>query len=415
MIHKLLIWVLFTLIAIGNLSAQQYDTISITVTNGMNISKICSKYSMNIADFRRINNKQNDVIHEGDIFKVLKAKDISENPIKTENDEKSTNEKKLINAANTQINNVKYTYKCEKCGKSFDTETEIKDGEKKICDECRQNENHNTMIVIIGILILLLAVFWRTKYWDRFKVKKKETVFVILIIVGILFVLLSWSFIRTLFVWLIIITTGIVIILFLIKKINSKKKQDAPSFSTDDIESLNRRIKDLEQEIEQLKEKNNQLKRKNASLSKEKTDLIEENILLGERIENQKYNSRNVRQNTEGSSNVERRGEQYPTNNGTTVGSTMLYAEAILDGVLMKVRDRIGEDTIFVLELQNKDVASLNIIQSVYQRILANSAYIDGCDKQITGNTTVKVIPGKAICNDQGKWIVSEKPIVIIS
>ena len=136
--------------------------------------------------------------------------------------------------------------------------------------------------------------------------------------------------------------------------------------------------------------------------------------ILGERIDNQKYISQNPLGNPGTSSKVESRDKNYPANE-TAVGSHKLYAEAIMDGVLMKVRDKIGDDTIFELELQNKDIASLTILPSVYQRIIANSAYIDGCDKQITGNTIVKVTPGKAICNDQGKWIVSEKPIVFIS
>lgn len=335
------------------------------------------------------------------------------------NNIKSSNEERQLIALETtisqQVDSVKDNqYTCDKCGKSFKTKKIIRESQKKICDDCRQKENRNLIIRIIGVLILLIAGIWRVKFWDRFKFKRKESIFVIMIMGGILVALLSWSFIRTMFKWLIITAVSIAIFFFFIKVIISKKKTAATNSSTDDIEFLKRRINDLEREIEHLKAQNKQLAQKNDSLSKENSNLFEENIELGERIENQKFISRNPPQDSEASSKVERRDKKHLVND-TTIGSQRLYAEAIMDGVLMKVRDKIGDDTLFELELQNKNVASLNILPSVYQRILANIAYIDGCEKQITGNTTVKVTPGKAICNDQGKWIVLEKPVVFIS
>ena len=409
MIKKKHIIISVLLFTVGLSSIRAQDTVEYTVKNGETAWGIAQKHSMKLEQFKKLNDfdeKKTNSLGVGQKVKVLS------------NDQQSTIEstkepsKKTIEEPNEsdEKNNVSINPLTQ--GQTVSKN----DGRKRVCNDGKSDDKNDPkpLILVIGLFILSAASVWRIRYWNRFKVKRKEFIFVIMIMFGILIALLSWNFIRVLFKGLIIIAICVVVCFFLIKRIGSKKKPTVTSSSTDDVESLKRRINDLEREIEHLKAQNKQLAQKNDSLSKENSNLFEENIELGERIENQKFISRNPPQDSEASSKVERRDKKHLVND-TTIGSQRLYAEAIMDSVLMKVRDKIGDDTLFELELQNKNVASLNILPSVYQRILANIAYIDGCEKQITGNTTVKVTPGKAICNDQGKWIVSEKPIVFIS
>lgn len=416
--YRLFICILITFFVIGNISAQQYDTITHTVQKNETIGKICEQYEMTASDFRSINNNiRNDLIIEGKKYKVLRKKD----------ERKDQEPTILLNnesfAATSQANIKKTTdttakrreYKCEVCGKSFHTNNPIKNGRKKVCSDCKQTGSHNTLIMIIGLFVVFATVIWRMKFWDTIRIKKKECVFISLILLGILVTLLSWSVIRTLFVWLITISIIIAGCYFVIRKIQNKGKETVDKPYTNNTDALKRHLKELEKEIELLKDTNSKLKRKADALAKENKELIDENFALKERInDTTQPTPRKTTSAQSPSSTNEKFSKETVSINDENV-PRKLYAEAIMDGVLMKVRENMGSDSIFELDLQNKDVASLSIIQSVYQRVLANSAYIEGCDKQITGNTTVKVTPGKVICNDQGKWIVLEKPVVIIS
>ena len=95
-----------------------------------------------------------------------------------------------------------------------------------------------------------------------------------------------------------------------------------------------------------------------------------------------------------------------------------LYSDCIVDGYFNRVSERPDEDTVFelVLDEENKSMASVNVYQGAHRRIIANPAFIDGCEKQIVGNSNVNV-ENKGIAEkdaDNGKWRLIKAPIIEI-
>lgn len=94
------------------------------------------------------------------------------------------------------------------------------------------------------------------------------------------------------------------------------------------------------------------------------------------------------------------------------------YSDCIVDGYFNRVSERPDEDTVFelVLDDENKSMASVNVYQGAHRRIIANPAFIDGCEKQIVGNSNVNV-ENKGIAEkdaDNGKWRLIKAPIIEI-
>ena len=153
----------------------------------------------------------------------------------------------------------------------------------------------------------------------------------------------------------------------------------------------------MESTNKELEKMIDSLKKQNSAVKKEKEEYLNENIELGKMIDELKS----------------RRMEADNTVEDTPVDK--LYAESILDGILRRVKEKKSEDSIFELDLVDGNNAALSILPSAYPRILANSAYIEGCDNHILGKSSIAVTNGKAERNDQGKWVVTEKPQVVIS
>lgn len=94
-----------------------------------------------------------------------------------------------------------------------------------------------------------------------------------------------------------------------------------------------------------------------------------------------------------------------------------LYADSIVNGRFNKVRQQPDDDTIFELELKsgNDGRALVRIYEGAYRRILANPSFLDGCDRQMIGNSSVEIQrEGVAERDENDKWIMSVKPSVII-
>jgi hypothetical protein len=98
--------------------------------------------------------------------------------------------------------------------------------------------------------------------------------------------------------------------------------------------------------------------------------------------------------------------------------SLTLYADSIFDGKFNRVRETPNEDTIFELKLSHAGDTRAYVVvyREAYRKVIANPAYLEGCEKQILGNNTVKMQrEGVATKDDSGNWIISKKPEVQIS
>lgn len=96
--------------------------------------------------------------------------------------------------------------------------------------------------------------------------------------------------------------------------------------------------------------------------------------------------------------------------------SMMLYGDFINNGYFSRVKENPDDDTNFELHLINERRASFIVYRPAYPRIVSNpSAFLQGCEKQILGNTTVSIIrEGTAMKDDNGKWrIVDELKVEI--
>lgn len=264
--------------------------------------------------------------------------------------------------------------------------------------------------IVVSIIVFVVAFWVRKRYWNKIIIKNKETVFKVVIALGILLAFLSITGIRKLLLWMMGIAVVGVSSSFLIRKFTDKNQQKGHKIADiNELGQLRKKVSEQEQEISRQDAIINQLNQKINKLEKEKKDLFEQNIELGKRLEGINYISKN-----KDSLNKHIQNESCHANSANGIGGDKLFAETILDGVLLKVKDKINEDSIFELDIQSKDTAVLNILSSAHKRILANSAFIHGCDKQIIGNTNISVTPGKAILREDGRWEVTVKPVVII-
>lgn len=86
---------------------------------------------------------------------------------------------------------------------------------------------------------------------------------------------------------------------------------------------------------------------------------------------------------------------------------TLLYADSIIDGKFSHVWEKENEDTIFVLKLENEATASITLSERAHKKILANASYLEGCEKQMIGSTSVETVrEGIAQKSSNGKWYV---------
>lgn len=106
------------------------------------------------------------------------------------------------------------------------------------------------------------------------------------------------------------------------------------------------------------------------------------------------------------------KGESKPIK--PTKTDNILYGDFIIDGLFSSVTKEPNEDTVFELHVNN-DYADILIYQQAKRRIIANPAYLDGCEVQYVGKNDV-VIEAKGLAQLQtdGKWKVINVLKVII-
>jgi hypothetical protein len=108
---------------------------------------------------------------------------------------------------------------------------------------------------------------------------------------------------------------------------------------------------------------------------------------------------------------------EKPVVHSTAVPATTLYADSIFDGFFNKTKETPNEETVFELHLHNAQNATFTIYHSAKQRIIANPAFLEGCDKQVLANGQNVKIANEGVAQRQsdGKWKVISKLNVIIN
>lgn len=96
---------------------------------------------------------------------------------------------------------------------------------------------------------------------------------------------------------------------------------------------------------------------------------------------------------------------------------SVLYAKSIVDNCLCNVTPQPNGNTIFELHLNGANQAELCLYSGALKRIVANPAFIDGCDKQVINNDkNVEVRSTGLVRKDpiSGRWQVIRKMDILI-
>lgn len=164
------------------------------------------------------------------------------------------------------------------------------------------------------------------------------------------------------------------------------------------LRDLNLKIKNKEKEISKLL-------LDNKNLENQRLELLEENISLGETI------------NKLEELQISRQIVSDETNSVVVNGTNTLYANSIYGGFFNKVTTDYDENTVFVLQNDNNGFAFFDVFPKAEGRILANSSFLDGCDKQVLPDAQ-RVLTnnkGEAVLQADGKWRVIKKLSVTVS
>ena len=95
----------------------------------------------------------------------------------------------------------------------------------------------------------------------------------------------------------------------------------------------------------------------------------------------------------------------------------VLYADAIIDGKFNRVKEQPNADTIFELRLSKpgETRASVILYEGAYQLVKQRPEFLEGCEKQILGTTTVSILrEGIAQKDGNGQWIITTTPEIEI-
>lgn len=200
---------------------------------------------------------------------------------------------------------------------------------------------------------------------------------------------------------------GIIFYKFLfVNKLHNTLKQT--TIDLDLVKNELQKTKGKFNEITRLKARVQSLEKEKRELVAKNTSLLEENVTLGENIDSMKESlcveaTQHVTEEQSSKSS-----DKQPKN---------LYAETIIDDYFVKVSDTPTEDTVFVLNMIDENEASFTIYTPAYQRVIANPAFLEGCDKQVLAVTMQIDIDSKGIARQDfsnGKWKIINKLNVII-
>lgn len=168
----------------------------------------------------------------------------------------------------------------------------------------------------------------------------------------------------------------------------------------------------FENELREVRREVGRLNDKNRLLNVEKDELEKNNQKL--RAEIYTY-----QQKQKVSTNANEQSDTTPQQQENSISQPqLLYADAIVDGKFNRVKEQPDDDTIFQLKLTKEGDLQAKVIvyESAYRRVIARPSFLDGCEKQILGNSTVTMLrEGSATKDESGKWSLTTIPEVRIS
>lgn len=182
----------------------------------------------------------------------------------------------------------------------------------------------------------------------------------------------------------------------------------------DDLDEANEKIRELKSGYrtnEQLQANNNngkvkELEEQNKKLKKDNDDLRFELLKLQQKTSQPEPGNNNA---------PDEGGQPFPPVKPEMPQIINLYSDCIVDGLFNRVTEHPDDDTVYELVLDDDNNASVVIYSRAERRIIANPAFIDGCEKQIVGNSSVNVEQkGVAAKDDNGRWRLVVAPIIAI-
>lgn len=201
------------------------------------------------------------------------------------------------------------------------------------------------------------------------------------------------------------------VVLFLVLLFLHKRK------FKNEIDEINKRIDNKRKdEISKIQEELSSLKMSSSTSSQKKHEE------LCKKIENLEAQVAKLQRNQSEPSRAESRTMSPDMSNSQRqpeVQKTIsLFSDFIDDGVFNNVKKAPNDDSVFELVLSNEDANTAKVIvyPSAYKRVIANPSFLEGCEKQILGETDVIIEREGTAEKDSstGEWKVVTPLSVII-
>jgi len=280
------------------------------------------------------------------------------------------------------------------------------------------------MLVIIPIVGLFVCIIIRWKFWNKIKrIKQRKAIFYGITAFFVLMLLFThFKIVRIIVITVIVIFILLFIIYYMINnekysysKISKKEKYTIINYKHN-YEKLKEKYQALDAEYKHLKESNNaeikEWKRKYGELEREKDKLLNENIELGKENEAYKCNSKFNTNSITGQKGID---ISFDKENIEDTFTSVLYADAIIDGYFNRLSKTPNADTIFEMHLQNAKMATFSIFFGAEQLIIKRPEFLEGCEKQVLNNAqNIRIeSEGTARLNVNLKWEII-KPLNIV-
>ena len=201
-----------------------------------------------------------------------------------------------------------------------------------------------------------------------------------------------------------------------IKSSNSKKKSERENTKELEcnIKEPDKTINNLTKEKTNLENKYNETLKKYKGLVGEYNKLADDYNKLADDYNKLRSKYISIKNNKEIKPQIIPGTEVIETKEVPKKKAAILYSDFVVDGFFNKVTSEPNDDTVFELHIKD-NYADILIYDGAKKRIIANPAYLDGCDCQIIGNQCID-IEEKGIAQNQinDKWKIVKVLKVVI-
>ena len=198
---------------------------------------------------------------------------------------------------------------------------------------------------------------------------------------------------------------------------SAPRKRQEPSLQHDEYKKMQLQLEKYKEDNLQLESKNRRLEQEKRELAQQNKSLFRENIGLGDEIETLKAKNEHFPEDDQPAISSPRPSPAPEPISQPATSPSVFYAASIIDNTLMGISEEPTDDTVFKLTMTESDTATITIFPDAVQRIIANPAFLEGCDKQVLTNATAVTVEETGTAQkraDNGKWEVRKKLKVII-